>query len=126
MHYGLPAVHYQEMSMKMSQPKRFHRIDAWRGFRIPGNAIAGASDTGMFSDSPCPSDRVKAEIKRFQEECLKPAGIKSSSRSGGSSNAFCGKRWVLVDDADYPRAAQLAAAWLAEHKYDTHYIHDAL
>ena len=110
----------------MSIPSRYHRIDGWRGYRIPGNAVAGASDTGMAWDSPCPSDRVKAEIKRFRTECLGAAGIKSRTRSGGSSNAFCGKRWVMVDDADYPRAAELTAAWLAEHKSDTHYIHDAL
>ena len=105
--------------------KRYHRIDGWRGYWIPGTAIAGASDTGSWDDSPCPSDAVKAEIRRFQRECLRPAGIKSRQRTGGSSNVFCGKRWICVAPEDFERAFKLANDWLAEHNRDTRYIHDA-
>ncbi len=104
---------------------RYHRIDGWRGFSIPGAAVAGASDTGTFSDSPCPSDRVRAEIDRFRDECLKPAGIKSRVRGGGSSNVCCGKIWVVVAVEDHRKAMALANEWLEQHKHDTHYIHDA-
>lgn len=110
----------------MRIPARYHRIDGWRGFMIPGTAVAGSSDTGMFSDSPCPSDAVKAEIRRFQRECLRPAGIKSRVRFGQSSNVFCGKRWVCVAAEEHARAMALANEWLEAHKADTHYIHDAV
>lgn len=106
-------------------PSRYRRIDGWRGYRIPGPAVAGASDTGNWSDSPCPSDEVKAEIRRFQREVLQPAGIKSRTRWGSSSNVFCGKRWVVVDAADWPKAKELADAWLKANKYTTRFIHDA-
>ena len=106
-------------------PSRYHRIDGWRGYRIPGAAVAGASDTGSWSDSPCPTELVKAEIRRFQRECLKPAGIASRTRMGSSSNVFCGKRWVVVDPEHWQRAFELANEWLAANKYTTRFIHEA-
>lgn len=104
---------------------RYHRIDGWRGYRMPRLAIVGASDTGMFSDSPCPSDKVRAELRRFVREVLKPAGIKPRRSCGSSSNVFCGKRWISVSIEDFPRAAQLAIDWTTAHRYDTRFIHDA-
>jgi hypothetical protein len=109
----------------MRIPARYHRIDGWRGYRIPGPAVAGSSDTGTWSDSPAPSDKVKAEIRRLQREVLRPAGIKSRQRFGTSSNVFCGKRWVCVAPEDFARAKPLVDAWLEEHRYDTRYVHGA-
>jgi len=109
----------------MKIPRRYHRIDGWRGFWIPGPAVAGASDTGTWSDSPCPSDKVKAEIRRLQRECLSPAGIKSRTIGGGSSNAFCGKHWVTVAFQDFCRAQTLAEAWLDANRFNTNFIHSA-
>lgn len=109
----------------MRTQSRYHATDGWRGYSIPGNAIAGSSDTGMYDDSPAPSDKVKAEIRRFQREVLRPAGIKSRQRYGRTSNVFNAKRWVVVAQADFAKAAQLAADWLAAHKLDTRFIHDA-
>ena len=106
-------------------PSRHHRIDGWRGFWIPGLAVAGSSDTGTAPDSPCPTPQVKAEIRRLQRECLRPAGIKSCTRFGTSSNVFCGKRWLCVSAPDFQRATELASAWLAEHRRDTQFIHEA-
>lgn len=106
--------------------RRFHRLDAWRGYSIPSCAVAGASDTGMWSDSPCPSNGVKAEIRRFQREVLRPLGIKSRTRSGSSSNVFCGKRWVCVSPDDFQRAAEATQRWLDSPVYARyHYMHDA-
>lgn len=106
-------------------PRRYHRIDGWRGFWIPGTAVAGASDAGTWSDSPCPTPMVKAEIRRLQREVLRPAGIKSKTRFGVSGNVFCGKRWVCVSAQDHAKATELVNAWLAAHRLDTDFIHDA-
>lgn len=106
-------------------PRRYHRISGWRGYWIPGPAVAGASDTGTWSDSPCPTPLVQAEIRRFQRECLRPAGIKSRTRFGGSSNVFCGKRWVCVSAEDWLRAKDLADAWLQNNESTTRFIHNA-
>ena len=106
-------------------PNRYHRIDGWRGYSVPGAAVAGASDTGNWNDSPCPSFKVKQEIRRFQHEVLIPAGIKSRTRFGGSSNVFCGKRWVCVAPSDWDVAAKLALDWLAINDRDLRYLHNA-
>lgn len=104
---------------------RYHRIDGWRGYTMPGLAVAGASDTGTWDGSPCPTPDVVAEIRRFQREALRPARIKSRTRMGHSSNIFCGKRWVCVAEADFDRAARLTVGWMASHNNSTRFIHDA-
>lgn len=104
---------------------RYHRIDSWRGYIIPARAIAGASDTGTAPDSPCPTPDVLAEIARFRNEALRPAGIKSRNRFGNSSNCFCGKRWLLVAEGDFARAAQITVDWMAANERSTRYVHEA-
>lgn len=86
--------------------RRYHRIDAWRGYAIPKCSVVGASDTGSWSDSPCPSDEVKAELRRFCK-VLRDAGIRYRTRFGSSSNVFCAKRWIVVSPNDFDRAANL-------------------
>lgn len=104
---------------------RYHRIDGWRGYSIPGAAVAGASDTGTWEDSPCPSPKVAEEVRKFQRECLRPLGIKSRTRYGHSSNVFCGKRWIVVKEGDYERAKAAAVAYLKQHDRELQYLHDA-
>lgn len=113
------------MTEHKAPARRYHRIDGWRGYSIPATAVAGASDTGTWSDSPAPTPLVLAEIARFRKEVLRPAGIKSRSGVGSSSNAFMGKRWVTVSKEDFPKAAQLTVDWMAKHENDTRFVHEA-
>jgi uncharacterized protein YggL (DUF469 family) len=113
------------MNQKVPTAKRYHKIDGWRGYRMPTLSIVGASDTGTWSDSPCPSDKVEEELVRFIKEVLKPNKIKYRRSNGESSNVFCGKRWISVNVQDFARAAQLAADWLDDNNNSTSYIHDA-
>lgn len=109
----------------MRIPKRYRRLDAWRGYPIPGPAVAGASDTGTASDSPCPTPQVKREIRELQR-WLNTMGIKTRTRYGPSSNVFCGKRWLCVVDAkQHAKAMELAGQWLEDNRRNTNYIHDA-
>jgi len=103
---------------------RYHRLDGWRGYSIPDRAVAGSSDTGMWSDSPAPSDKVLAELAKLRAE-LKAAGIKSRVSHTLSSNAFMIKRWVVVPRADFDRALKLAQEYLEAHRSETRYVHDA-
>lgn len=108
--------------------RRYHRIDGWRGYFIPATAICGASDTGTWEDSPCPTPAVLAEIRDFRRKVLRPHGIKSRTRIGQSSNVFCAKRWVCVSPKDWPRAFELANAYLDKHDKELHdlrFLHDA-
>lgn len=105
-------------------PSRYHRIDGWRGYSIPGSAVMGSSDTGTWDDSPCPTPEVLAELNEFRKRILRPAGIKSRLRAGTSSNVFCGKIWVCVPSKDWERADQLAKDYLDQHAH-LRYIHNA-
>lgn len=98
----------------------YHIIDGWRGYSIPILAVAGASDTGGWSDSPCPSSSVEEELKDLQN-VYKKHGIYSYLAYTQSSNVFCLKRWVVV------RGNQLKDAMKVEinfHK-DYNYVHKA-
>lgn len=109
-------------------PSRYHRIDGWRGYSIPGCAVAGASDTGTWDDSPCPTPEVRAELRRFMRTVLRPAGIHSRIRYGVSSNVFCAKAWVCVSAADWPRAFDLANTYIDDDDRgprSLRYLHDA-
>jgi hypothetical protein len=110
----------------LTNPKRrYNKIDGWRGYWTPALAVAGASDTGTYSDSPCPSYEVAKELNRLRKEVLRPAGIKSRTRWGNTSNLFCAKRWLVVNRADFAKAAALVSEWLVHNRYTTSYIHDA-
>lgn len=103
---------------------RYHRIDGWRGYRIPANAVAGASDTGMWEDSPAPSNKVAAEVRKVGR-VLNAAGIKYRTRFGTTSNVFAGKRWIVVREGDFDRAARLMADYIRDHDSELRYVHDA-
>jgi hypothetical protein len=103
---------------------RYHKIDGWRGYWVPQFAIAGASDTGTWEDSPCPTPKVKAELREFAKH-MRASGVKVRMRSGTSSNVFCGKRYVVVSGkADYDRALPIAREWFKENDRSTQFIHE--
>jgi hypothetical protein len=97
--------------------------DEWHGYEQPVNAVAGSSDTGMWSDSPAPSVVVDKELNMLTEH-LKSKGFKVSRAMTESSNAFMKKRWLVVT-TNFTAAKKEADKWLVKHKSDTIYIHDA-
>ena len=106
---------------------RFHRgRDGWGrdSYAIPQFAVAGSSDTGTYPDSPAPSGVVSDELEDFRK-VLRANGIRSRTAYTRSGNVFMLKKWVVVHSRDYPKALALAEAYLAEHRHDTRYIHDA-
>lgn len=104
---------------------RYHRIDGWRGYKIPDTAIVGVSYTGEWSDSPCRGADGDEEIERFRSEVLRPLKIRSSIREGETANVFCAKRWVCVGRSNFDRAVPLTLAWLKKNEDTTKLIHDA-
>jgi hypothetical protein len=78
----------------------------------------------MWSDSPCPSDKVKAELEGFKA-FLQGKGIGSTIKTDRSSNVFMMKRWVVVPKEDFARARKLADQYLKEKEKETSYIHEA-
>lgn len=85
------------------------RIDGWRGHTVPYFAVIGASDTGMWDDSPARSDTVESEIKSMQV-LLNKKGIRSYVAHSVTSNVFCMKRWLIVKGKDFPAAVSAVRA----------------
>ena len=100
--------------------------DAWGRGRViqPIYAVAGSNDTGMWSDSPCPSDKVTYELDMMKME-LEKAGIPSKEAGTPSSNVFMGRRWIVVPVEKYPEAKKIADKFIKEHEADTKYIYGA-
>ena len=86
---------------------KYVRLDGWRGYYEPINAVGGCNDTGMYPDSPCKSNVVEKEIKDFQK-ILRTNKIKYRTTSGNTSNVFCNKVYVCVHKDDRIKAEELA------------------
>jgi len=120
----VPAVNFSagKVGHGISKGKKVYiKTDAWRGYEMPLYAVAGASDTGMWEDSPSPSDKVDAELQALRGE-LSKHGIKTRIATTESSNVFMAKRWIVVDNPDdYSRAEDIATEFLKS----ANYLHDA-
>ena len=94
---------------------KYVRIDGWRGYLEPVNAIAGCNDTGTSEDSPCNSYVAAAEINSFLKK-LRKEKIKYRTTWGNSSNVFMNKRFVCVGLKDRIKAQELAYEHMDETK----------
>jgi len=93
--------------------KTWVSTDGWRGYEEPAYAVCGANDTGMWSDSPCPTTVCERELA-MAAQALSSAGIKYKHTSGQSSNVFCVHRYLVVKPKDVQVAAELIKPLLPE------------
>lgn len=80
--------------------------DGWRGYERPISAVCGATDTGGWSDSPCPTETALSELSRAKS-VLRKAGIPFKSTICRSSNVFCAHRYICVPESQKERAKEL-------------------
>lgn len=106
---------------KFDMSIKYVRLDGWRGYREPIYAVAGANDTGMFSDSPCPSDVNKRELNAIRK-VLRSNGIRYKSTTLPSSNVFCMMRFVVVLPNDVTKARELVKDYLNNNDTQLAYI----
>jgi hypothetical protein len=95
------------MSNHISTKSKYVRIDGWRGYSEPINAIGGCNDTGTWEDSPCPSHVRKSELDGFKK-ILKQNKIRFKQLVTQSSNVFCQHVYVLVHPIDRERGLELS------------------
>ena len=86
---------------------KYVRIDGWRGYAQPVNAIAGCNDTGNSEDSPCPSRLAQEEINAFVKK-LRKEKIKYRTTWGPSTNVFMIRRFVCVAPENRLKAQSMA------------------
>ncbi len=101
-----PASIDTSKSTKISLRKKYVRTDGWRGYEEPEFAVAGANDTGSWSDSPCPSNVATEELNKARE-VLSKSGIKTKEIVTQSSNVFCVHRYLVASEFDNERAKEL-------------------
>lgn len=108
---------------RFSKAKKWVSTGGWGGYEQPKYAIAGASDTGSWSDSPAPSGKVLAELKDFANFLRKSWGFHVAMVTTRSSNLFMVKRWLIVPPEEYEGAKRIVQQTL--EKYPREYIHEA-
>lgn len=93
--------------MKLISTKtKYVHTDSWRGYELPINAVAGANDTGNYSDSPCPSHVCTEELNRAKK-ILRKNNISYRTTINISSNVFCVHRYILTDPKDHKKSKEL-------------------
>ena len=101
------------MKAKISTKMGYVRTDGWREYSQPIYAVAGANDTGTWSDSPCNSVVRKREITGFTK-MLREAKIPYVLKWANSSNVFCMKQFVIVAESDHEKAYDMAEAYVKD------------
>lgn len=86
----------------------------YRGSMEPVYGVVGASDTGMWPDSPCRTDVCKKELAAIRS-ILRKAGIKSKEIVTETSNVFCVRRHLIVSPMNLSKARKLAADYIDTH-----------
>lgn len=90
----------------ISFQKRWVATSGWHGYVEYVDGVAGANDTGSWSDSPCPSHVRKREIA-MAKAALRKAGIRHRTAWGVTSNCFSQSQNVLVAQADRAAAIEV-------------------
>lgn len=91
----------------ISTKKRWVATDGWRGYEEPIYWVAGANDTGLYSDSPCPTDVAQKELG-YIKSVLRKEGIRFKSITARSANIFMTKHYIVVAPADFEKAKEVA------------------
>ena len=93
--------------MKYIAPKtKYVHTGGRSGYEEYVNTVAGANDTGTYSDSPCPSGQRKAEIA-LATSVLRKNKIRFRTGWGTSSNCFMARQQILVAPKDRAVALEL-------------------
>jgi len=105
------------MTYTFSKKKKWVKTDAWRGYEEPVYAIAGVNDTGMWEDSPSPSNKTNSELVKFRAK-LKKLGIPTRKVTGQTSNVFSGNQFLIAPKEIYPSVKNKVKELLKNKKYD--------
>lgn len=90
----------------ISMKTKYVHTSGWRGYGSFENSVAGANDTGTWSDSPCPTPVRKREIG-MAKTALRKAGIRHRTAWAQTSNCFSVGQHVLVAPEDRAAAIEL-------------------
>jgi hypothetical protein len=97
------------------------KTDGWRGYNEPEFACVGANDTGMYSDSPCPTNIMEAELEAIKNMLLQN-GVPTKQTVCQTSNIFCVHVYLVPQLKNVDKARQLVKQYLAENETRLAYV----
>jgi hypothetical protein len=103
-----PEVDKDKIGKSFDTSKTYVRIDGWRGYEQPLYAVCGANDTGMWDDSPCPSNIAKKELENAKA-VLKRNKIPTKLITTETSNVFCVHHYLIVPPVYHNQAKELVS-----------------
>lgn len=106
-----PHVDHDKVGTTFDTSTEWKASDGWRGRGEPVYAVCGANDTGMWSDSPCPSDVCEKELKQVTD-ILKKRTIPTKIITCETSNVFCVSRYVIVPPKYIDTARSVASEYI--------------
>lgn len=107
----VPAIDKSKAGDVFSAQLRYIHTDGWRGYEEPIYAVVGANDTGMYSDSPCPSNVREEELKAIAN-VLNSAGIPTKEVVTQSSNVFCVHVYLIAKIKQVQQARDIVKHYL--------------
>lgn len=99
----------------------YKHTDGWRGYEEPIYAIVGANDTGMYSDSPCPSNIRESELNAIKTE-LSAKGIKTKQVVCQSSNVFCVHVYLVPQVKNVEKGREIVKQYLETNETRLAYL----
>jgi hypothetical protein len=106
-----PEVDKEKIGKSFNTSKTYVRIDGWRGYEQPTYAVCGANDTGMWDDSPCPSNVAKKELDNAKE-ILKRNKIPTKLMTTETSNVFCVHHYLITPPSYIEKAKELVREYI--------------
>lgn len=109
-----PIVDQSKSKNRFVTSVKSEALDGWRNYDFPEYAVAGANDTGMWSDSPCPSDVNARELEAVRD-LLKKNKIPTKFMTLESSNVFMVRNFIIVPPYYVDNAREIVAQYLNDN-----------
>jgi hypothetical protein len=103
----------KKTSKAFIRSKKWVATDGWRGYFQPVYAVAGANDTGTWSDSPCPSHVATKELQGISS-ALKAAKVPTKEMICETTNVFCIHRYLIVPPPFLEKAKKIVDVYVDE------------
>jgi hypothetical protein len=99
---------------------KYVKTDGWRGYEEPEFAVAGVNDTGMWSDSPCPSNDATVELTAIKELLAKEK-IEVKEVVCQTSNVFCVHRYLIPKLKNVEKAREMVKNYIDNNETELLY-----
>ena len=116
-----PEVDKEKIAKSFDMSKHWVNSGGHRGYEQPIYAVCGANDTGMWDDSPCPSNVSKKELEDVKA-LLKRNKIPTKLMTTETSNVFCVHHYLITPPYYIDNARELVEEYLNNNETRLLYV----